>query len=65
MGWRNQFLVLGFAAADGKARHSKKLTGAFQIDGAACTLSVDREVKSGIPASSIVIKFFLQWRWKS
>jgi hypothetical protein len=60
MGGINQFLLLGCRGRR-KAPRSQNLTGAFQIDRTACTLSVRREVKSGIPVSSIVIKFFLQW----
>jgi hypothetical protein len=48
---KRQFLALGFAAAAGKARHSKILTGALQIDEARCTLWVGREVKTEIPVN--------------
>ena len=51
MGWRSVSSWLSdFAAAAGKALHSKHLAGALYIDGVGYTLSVSREVKTKIPA---------------
>src|ERR1039458_5806234 len=50
MGWRSVSSWLSaFAAAAGKALHSKHLAGALHVDGVGCTLSVGREVKMEIP----------------
>jgi hypothetical protein len=43
------FWFWDFGAAAGKALRAKNLTGALPVDGIACMLSVDREIKTEIP----------------
>ena len=53
MGWTSvRFWLWDLLWPLDKDRLSKNLIGALQIDGARCTLSAGREVKTGIPVDS-------------
>jgi len=57
-GWKKrQFLALRFCRSRRKGSALRNLAGTLHTDGAACTLSVGREVKMEIPAKFLSMKY--------